>query len=147
MNDDINKKVTVHATCICFEGKGILLLGESGSGKSDLALRLIDKGCKLVADDQVILHKENNAIIANSPLNIKGLLEVRGVGIVTMPIEQNIAINLAVVLQKDRNIERLPEPKYYEILGINISQIDIYPFDISAAIKVITKLSVDVILV
>src|SRR3546814_15303755 len=75
----------VHATCIAIDGRGILLRGPSGSGKSDLALRLIDGGALLVADDQVILTEADGELTASAPATIAGRMEVRGIGIVDMP--------------------------------------------------------------
>src|SRR3546814_17418763 len=75
----------VHATCIAIDGRGILLRGPSGSGKSDLALRLIDGGALLVADDQVILTEADGELTASAPATTAGRMEVRGIGVVDMP--------------------------------------------------------------
>jgi serine kinase of HPr protein (carbohydrate metabolism regulator) len=76
----------VHATAVAIltavGPRAVLLRGSSGSGKSDLALRLIDAGARLVADDQSELHRNGETIIVRSPPAIAGLIEVRGVGIV-----------------------------------------------------------------
>src|SRR5690606_18170052 len=72
----------IHATCVVIGEIGVILRGPSGSGKSDLALRLVDTGGLLVADDQVFLSVENGALVARAPPTISGKLEVRGLGIV-----------------------------------------------------------------
>jgi len=126
----------LHATCIAVKSSGILILGDSGMGKSDLALRLIDRGARLVADDQVELLKKGRSIIASPPRNIAGLLEVRGVGIFKVRAKARIPLLLAVQLVKQEWIERLPDPEPYECLGVRIAQLRISAFESSAAIKV-----------
>ncbi len=95
----------LHATCVEWFGRGVLIRGKSGAGKSDLALRLIDAGAALVADDQVLL--ENG--IASAPARLQGLLEVRGFGIVKLPFAETTAIALTVDLCSADEIERLPD--------------------------------------
>ena len=85
-----------------------MLLGASGVGKSDLALRLIDEGARLVADDRTILFGKHEALHARAPASIKGLLEIRGVGIVELPVRASVKIALAVRLGKEG--ARLPRP-------------------------------------
>ena len=85
---------------------GVLLLGESGAGKSDLALRLIAMGAKLVGDDRTELFAENDQLFARAPANIEGLLEVRGVGIVALPSAAKARVALAVTLERPKT--RLP---------------------------------------
>ncbi len=99
---------TVHATCVAIDGKAILLMGESGSGKSDLALRLIDRGAVLVSDDYTLLEQQESRLIARAPATIAGRIEVRHVGIVTLPFADDVAVALAIRL--DGIPERLPEP-------------------------------------
>ena len=75
----------VHGTCVAVAGVGVLLRGPPGSGKSDLALRLIDRGAELVADDRVTLRREDDGIVASAPASLAGLIEVRGVGVARVP--------------------------------------------------------------
>lgn len=96
----------IHASCIAIGAKGVLLLGPSGAGKSDLALRLIDGGAQLVADDRTILFIDKGALWAKAPAAIRGLMEIRGVGIVKMPARMRVKIALVVTLGKEG--ERLP---------------------------------------
>jgi HPr kinase/phosphorylase len=109
----------IHATCVAIGSKGVLLLGPSGCGKSDLALRLIDDGAKddakddvrLVSDDRTLLFLFKGALHAKAPTSIKGLLEVRGLGIIQLPVRTNVKIALAVKLGREG--ARLPAPAVY----------------------------------
>jgi len=105
-------EANIHASCIAVGRHGVLLLGASGSGKSDLALRLIDQGAVLVADDRTILYMEKGLLHARAPASIKGLLEVRGLGIVKLQSRANVRVSLAVRL--GRETARLPAPRFYE---------------------------------
>jgi HPr kinase/phosphorylase len=96
--------VLVHATAVARGGAAVLLLGPPGAGKSDLGLRLIDRGWVLVADDQVLL----NGTDASAPPTIAGLIEVRGIGIVRLPYRGSVPVRLAVQLEPP--IARLPAP-------------------------------------
>lgn len=108
--------VLQHATCIACAGRGVLLMGEPGTGKSSLALRLIDRGAMLVADDYALLTREGDSLIATVPETIAGLIEVRGFGIFRLPYRRRVEIALTVRL--GREDERLPEPKEWEMLGL-----------------------------
>ena len=104
-------EANIHASCVAVGGRGVLLLGKSGAGKSDLALRLIDQGAVLVADDRTILFVEKGALHACAPSSIKGLLEVRGLGIVQFRSRAKVRISLAVRL--GRESARLPAQRFY----------------------------------
>ncbi len=133
MPDDI---LTFGATCVSVDGAGVFLLGSSGTGKSDMALRLINRGALLVADDRVQLARREGKILANPPPSIAGLLEIRELGIFRFPYAKDVAVSLVIRLEARGNAERLPYPEFYECMEINIPQITIYPFDVSAAVKV-----------
>ena len=130
----------VHGTCLDLGGAGVLLLGPSGAGKSDLALRLIDgggaDGPRLVADDRVDLALRDGRIWARGPEALKGLLEVRGVGI--MPMKHTAEVPLALVcdLVAPPLVDRLPEERATDILGLNIPFIRLAPFEASAPAKI-----------
>lgn len=126
----------IHATCIAINGQGVLLLGASGAGKSDLALRLIDGGAMLVADDYVDIRAENGALIANPPERIAGLLEVRGVGIFTLPYATNIPLALAIQLVPREQVTRLPQAAVFDCQGVKIPLLLLHAFDISTASKI-----------
>lgn len=133
----------VHATCVALPSRGrtwraVLLRGQSGAGKSDLALRLIEGGARLVADDQTALTRRGRRVIATAPATIAGLLEVRGVGIVKLGRVQLMAqapIALLVDLVAPKHIERLPEPARESVLGLDLPVLALTPFETSALAK------------
>ena len=122
----------VHASCIAFEGKGVLLRGPPGAGKSDLALRAIEAGARLVADDLVALDLRGDRVWARALPRAEGRLEVRGVGIVRLPALDGAEL---VLLADLAGPERLPEPDFEPVLGRPVKRIRLAPFEISAAIK------------
>jgi HPr kinase/phosphorylase len=130
----------VHATCVAIGEAGVLLRGPSGSGKSDLALRLIDAGARLVADDRVTLERVpgagSGALRARAPNAIKGKMEVRGIGICTPPAREFATLALAVDLVASDGVERLPESATCAYLGVTLPLVAIAPFEASAAAKV-----------
>ena len=126
---------TVHATCVAIHGKAILLMGESGSGKSDLALRLIDRGAVLVSDDYTLLERREGGLVARAPATIAGRIEVRHVGIVTLPFVDDVSVALAIRL--DRIPERLPEPtSSIRLAGMDLPCSALDAREASAPIKV-----------
>lgn len=124
----------LHATVIAIEGEGVALAGRSGAGKSDLALRLIDRGAKLVGDDYVDLEVRANRIIASPPATIAGRIEVRGVGLVDMPYLGEAPLALFVDL--DSPPERLPEPSTRILMGVAVPALALAAFEASAPLKV-----------
>ena len=126
---------TVHGATVAIGGIGVLLRGPSGSGKSDLALRLIDGGGVLVADDRCVLKAEDGRVVARAPAAIRGRIEVRGLGIVTVPVVEQAALALVVDLE-DGPIERLPEPETIELLGIPVRRLRLAAFEASAPAKI-----------
>lgn len=126
----------IHATCVELAGTGALLRGPSGSGKSDLALRLIDRGARLVADDRVVLAAGADGVVASAPPALAGMLEVRGLGLARLPSIARARIGLVVDLAAAGEIERLPERASCELLGTTIPCIRVDPFAASACAKV-----------
>lgn len=118
----------IHASCVSRDGAGVLLLGPSGCGKSDLVLRLLECGFVLVADDRVDI----SDAIASAPEALAGLLEVRGLGILTLPHVKQSRLALAVALSSAG--ERLPEPSRHATLDLPLVTID--PSAASAAARV-----------
>lgn len=113
----------VHASAVRLSGKGVLLLGPSTSGKSDLALRLIDAGAVLIADDQVRLSLAGDRLHAAPPTCLAGLIELRGMGIMRVPFEEGL-LDLAVDLQNSSLAgEPLPEPVTASWLGVDLPKI------------------------
>lgn len=106
------KTVNIHACCVAIGKRGVLILGDSGAGKSDLVLRLIDDGAKLVADDRVEIYVSRGVLHARAPKSIAGLLEVRGLGIVALPFKKSVPLGLAVKLGTPS--KRLPDRTCYE---------------------------------
>jgi HPr kinase/phosphorylase len=104
----------IHGSCVDFEGKCILAIGPSGSGKSSLALSLIGLGGVLVSDDQVILSEDAKGITASPPVNITGKIEVRSIGILKCPHIEVSRINLVVDLSTEPD-ERIPKQEIVKI--------------------------------
>ncbi len=132
----------VHATSVALRtGRhwhGVLLRGTSGAGKSDLALRLIEAGGRLIADDQTHLARKGRKLIASAPDALAGMIEARGVGIVRLPRGQLLAqapLALAVDLVAPDRVERLPEPAREELLGISLPVLALAPFEASVVTK------------
>jgi serine kinase of HPr protein (carbohydrate metabolism regulator) len=130
----------IQATCVAIDGRGVLIRGAPDSGKSDLALRLIDQGAALVADDGVDLQAQGGALIARfppgAPPELKGKIEVRGLGIVEVGAGPAVRLALLVDLAAPGNIDRLPENQSEAILGIELFRIRLAPFEASAPTKV-----------
>jgi HPr kinase/phosphorylase len=126
----------LHATAIVLAGAGVLIRGPSGSGKSDLALHLIDGGATLIADDRVEIKLVDGKLHLSAPLTIQGLLEVRGIGVVDIDAAQNIPLCLIADLKSSSEIERMPVAKVERIDGNAIPVIDIDPFELSAPAKI-----------
>lgn len=126
---------TVHASTVALDGRAVLISGPSGSGKSDLTLRLLDRGFTLVSDDQTIVRRENDRLIATAPPNIAGKLEIRGIGIVDMETVSDIPIALYVELTSE--IMRLPDDRRERpVLGVNLPLVSVDALTASAASKV-----------
>ena len=126
---------TVHATAVDIGGKGVLLRGPSGSGKSDLALRLVDAGALLVADDCVILSRRGGEVVAAAPATIAGRMEVRGLGIVRVPSAGPSPVRLVADLVRPEEVERLPKAAETVLLGVAIPLMHLAPFETSAPAK------------
>ncbi|GER06153.1 HPr kinase [Iodidimonas muriae] len=126
----------VHASCVALERGAVLLRGPSGSGKSDLALRLIDGGALLVADDYVALAPRDGLLMAHPPEQLRGLLEVRGIGLVRLDYLPSARIRLIVDLLPPDAIERLPKPQTETVEGVVLPRIALTAFEPSASAKV-----------
>lgn len=132
----------VHATSVALRVKtrwrAVLLRGPSGSGKSDLALRLIEGGGRLVSDDQTHLARRGRSLVATPPPALAGMIEARGVGIVRLQRNQLLAqarVALLVDLVPPERIERLPEPQTETLLEIAVPRLDLAAFEGSAVQK------------
>ncbi len=131
-----------HATLVQIDGKGVLLCGKSGAGKSDLALRLIEEyNAILVADDMVELFTVDGNIYGRAPENLRGLLEVRGVGIAKFPYSEKSRIDLVVdLLNENEKIERFPELQEIRLFDFELLYLTIHAFEASAPQKILVKL-------
>lgn len=126
---------SLHASSVALDGRAVLICGPSGSGKSDLALRLLDRGFTLISDDQTIVRREDGRLIASPPDNIAGKLEVRGLGIVAVDYLPQARAALMVELTSD--IQRLPDDSRERlILGVALPLISVDAMTASAPSKV-----------
>ena len=126
---------TLHASTVALDGRAVMITGPSGSGKSDLALRMIDRGFTLVSDDQTIVRKEGDKLLASAPPTIAGKLEVRGVGIVEMETTGDVPVALFVELTSD--IQRLPDDSRERlVLDVNLPLSSVDALTASAPSKV-----------
>lgn len=142
-----NPAKSLHGTCVAAGNNAILLRGESGAGKSDLALRFLhfhntdqsNQKHYLVADDRVIVMSEKGKLIARSPENIAGLIEVRGVGLISCQSISKAELRIVADLVSEEQVPRLQYPfdedSYMEIEGLKVPCIKIFPFEASAPIK------------
>lgn len=128
--------ITIHATTIALNGAGVMLRGPSGSGKSDLALRLIGHGAQLISDDQTVLFIEGGRLMAQSPQEIAGKMEVRGVGIVNMGPSAIAPVTLLIDMIDIDELPRMPTFEPVDLLGHMIPRLHLAPFELSAAAKV-----------
>ncbi len=127
-----------HGTSLIIGGKGVLLRGKSGAGKSDLALRLIHQGATLIADDQTEIVHHGDTLTMTVPKALQGKLEIRGVGIIDIDFCPKHSLDLLINLKNWKDIERLPEEIKENLEGVSLPRYDIDPFEISAVEKILT---------
>jgi hypothetical protein len=124
----------IHATCVAIGGRGVLLTGRSGAGKSDLALRLIDRGATLVSDDYTEVRSVAGWLHGSAPEAIAGRIEARGVGILSRPFAP--AVPLCLLVDLDGGPERMPEPATVVVCGGELPVVRLAALEASAPIKV-----------
>lgn len=128
--------VRLRGTCISIDGHGVLLRGPSGAGKSDLALRLIDGGGELVADDYTDVEQHENTLTAMAPSAIHGLIEVRGLGVIALGARPSAQLTTVIDLVPLAEVERMPEPQQVRVLNVSLPCFRLFAFEASAAAKV-----------
>ncbi|MCK8783897.1 aldolase [Roseomonas sp. NAR14] len=127
----------VHASCAARGNDAVLLLGPPGAGKSDLVLRLLQAGWCLVADDQVSLQATGGEVTASAPDALRGLLEVRGLGIFRDLPSTHAALRLAVELVPRDAVPRLPEPRRWHAAGLpTLPLVALHGFDAAAPARI-----------
>ncbi len=145
MNAHASAPVVEHASAVAIDGRAVLIYGPSGSGKSDLALRLIDRGARLIADDRTVLRREGDGLFAAPPETIAGLIEVRGLGVVAAPgaatASDAFPVALAVrLVAAPAEVVRMPDPQSREIAGVAVPEVTLWGFAASAVAVVAVAL-------
>ena len=147
------KSLTVHASCVAFGNRAVVIRGKPGSGKSDLVLQLIDAQgyglgakllrAKLVADDQVVLLRDKDLVFVRPPQILSGKLEMRGRGIVTVSHRKKAKLCLVIDLKPQVEITRMPRPEdmIIDILGVQFPLYCVDPTAPSAAARIRSFLS------
>ena len=148
MNTDAPADTSLeHASAVAIDGRAVLIYGASGSGKSDLALRLIERGARLIADDRTVLRRDGQILLASPPETIAGMIEVRGIGVVGAPGAATVhdafpvALALHLVGAPDE-VVRMPDPASREILGVAVPEVTLWGF--AAAATAVVAVALDV---
>ena len=136
------EKIILHGSAVAIKSadgtiSAVMLRGRSGSGKSDLAFRLIEMGGMLICDDQVVLQRRQDKIMASAAEAIYGLIEVRGVGLLKYPVSPPAPLRLVVDLVPREDVPRLPDWKTVDMLGVALPCINLHAFDESTTLKII----------
>ena len=125
MSEEERSEILANVSCVATRGRGLLITGDPGSGKSSLALALLDRGATLVGDDGVTLHDDDGKIVASPPPNTAGLIEIRNVGLLEVPTG---SAPIAIIINLTEDAERLPLGATEALLlGFPVPQVDLYP--------------------
>jgi hypothetical protein len=127
-------EMMLHVSAVAIGGRAVLIAGASGHGKSDLALRLIDRGAKLISDDYTIVEAKHGRLWASPPATIAGKIEVRGIGILSFPPPET-PVPVGLLVDLDAEPERLPDPATTIVSGQTVPTIALHALEASAPIK------------
>jgi serine kinase of HPr protein (carbohydrate metabolism regulator) len=125
---------TLHATAVAIDGQAVVIEGPPGAGKSDLALRLIDRGATLIADDRTRVTRDGERLVAHAPATLAGRIELRGLGVAETPSLASAPVALIVRLGEED--QRMPERRARRIAGVAVREVTLNPFRPSAPLKV-----------
>lgn len=130
----------IDGVAVAIDSQAVILRGPSGSGRSDLALRLIDEGAQLISDEQVELHREGERLLvgipAAMPAELRGVIEARGVGLVAVPhVDRFMPLAWVIDMVGAAEIERMPAAETAEYLGVAAPLLKLDPFAVSATAK------------
>lgn len=125
----------LHASAVAIDGCGVMLSGPSGSGKSDLTLRLIADGAVLIADDQVAVRAHDGIALLNAPAALRGRLHVHGLGVLHFPHADNIPLRLWV--EASEQVEPLPNLRQFRaVAGVRVPLLPLRLTDASTPVKI-----------
>lgn len=126
----------VHASTVAMDGLAVLIRGPSGAGKSDLALRLLDAGAELIADDYTDIRREGARLIASVPASIAGRMEMRGLGIMPVAYRAEAPLGLCLDLVGRDAVDRMPDPDHVSFQDVKLPRLKLDAFAASTPAKV-----------
>lgn len=126
--------IVYRATAVAIAGRTVLIEGPPGSGKSSLALALIDRGAVLIGDDGVILKQHGDRLLASPPPNIAGLLEVRNLGLLPYPVCSDVPVALVIRLTPDAP-RFIDQAKRTAVADATLPLIELWPDGPNSALK------------
>lgn len=142
------RQATLHGTSVAIDAPNaqdcdaVFLRGPSGSGKSDLAFRLMDKGALLISDDQTQFELRRDKVFATGVSEIRGMMELRGVGLIRVRTAEIARLRLVVDLVHPSDVPRLPEWETLDILGVGIPRLRLHAFEASCPLKIFKALEI-----